>query len=260
MSFKINIPVDLIAAQMQHVKKELEEDLRLAVKELSVNTRAHIAEQARNGSRKLKTTAGVYIEALEGPKEDSSGNIWVISLDESANWMEDGIKPGTDMKPGLLGGKSSATIPFDHGKNPTQQTETQKNIQIELKAGLAQINKERKANGQTPVNLKKIEKNPDGSPRIGRLHEFDIASSKPTAGAKHPALKGLAIYQSEDKKTGKVRRDILTFRTVSTQSAPDSWIHPGFEGRNFFEEAYNWALQEWESSVLPRVLAKWSGV
>lgn len=255
-SLKINIDVTKLAAEFKEFALEAEQELTKAVGGLAAMTHARVAEEAAN---KLKSSLKQFQDNL-GFEEISPG-IWVVSIDQPALWIEDGIEAGKDMKPDLLknatagaNGSRHKVIPFDHGTPPSQRNDTANRIVQELKAGLKDINKQRKSAGLEAVNLKKIEKNPDGSPRVGKLHEFDLPSDKPTDNAKHPALKGVTIYQSKDAKTGNIRRDVMTFRTVSDTSDPASWIHPGYKGQKFLDDALVWATNEWESKILPGLL------
>lgn len=272
MSLKINIDVVSLAAQFKELALEAQQELTRAVAGLATMTHARVAEQAAD---KLKTSLQTFQENL-GFEEISPG-IWVVSIDQPALWIEEGIEAGHDMKPDLLkNAKANAqglrhkVIPFEPGAasglppkgsiGPQKRfASTATQIIQELKTGLRSVNKLRKANGLAPVNMTTIEKNKDGSPRVGKLHEFDLPSDKPTANAKHPALKGLTIYQSKDEKTGNIRRDVLTFRTVSDNSPSDSWIHPGYKGQKFLDEAANWALNEWENKILPDLLTGLKG-
>lgn len=259
MSLKINIDVSAIASQFKELAIEAEREITKAVAGLATMTHARVAEQA---GQKLKSSLKDFQDNL-GFEEISPG-IWVVSIDQPALWIEEGIEPGHDMKPDLLKnaqvnskGKRHKVIPFDHATPPSSRNANAERIVQELKTGLQEINKQRKQADPRSGNITitKIEKNADGSPRVGKLHEFDIPSDKPTANAKHPALKGLTIYQSKDEKTGNIRRDVLTFRTVSDSSAPDSWIHPGYKAQHFLEDAEQWALNEWENKILPDVLS-----
>lgn len=263
MTLRINIDVSALAAQFKELAVEAEREITKAVAGLATMTHARVAEQA---ALKLKTSLKDFQDNL-GFEEVQPG-IWVVSIDQPAMWIEEGIEPGHDMKPDLLknakvtkNGKRYKVIPFDHGAPPTSRNATADRIVEELKSGLRQINKERKAIDPKSgaISITKIEKNPDGSPRVGKLHEFDIQSDKPTKNAKHPALKGLTIYQSKDNKTGNIRRDVLTFRTVSDGSDPNSWIHPGYIAQHFLDDAEVWALNEWENKILPDVLSGLGG-
>lgn len=252
MSLKINIDVAEIAKQFKELALEVEQDLSKAVGDLAAMTHAKVAEMA---SQELKSTLKKLQDNL-GFEEISPG-IWVVSIDEGALFIEEGIEANKDMKPDLLAGATKTSksgykyrsIPFDHGKSPSQMTPYAQSLVSRIKQTLR----------AEKIPFKKIEKNGDGSPRVGKLHAFNIDSEKPTKNASHPALKGVTIYQSVTP-TGNVRRDILTFRTVSESPAQaNKWIHPGMAPKHFLDRASEWAIKEWETNVLPQVLEKWKG-
>lgn len=262
MSLKINIDASSMAAAFKEFAREAEREITQAVQGLATMTHAKVAE---NAAATLKSSAKLFKDNL-GFEEVTPG-IWVVSIGEPAMWIEEGIPHGHDMKPDLLkngtpgaNGGTSRVIKFDHKAPPKSRNATADRIIGELKVGLRKINREAKKmdpNVQA-ISLKGIEKNPDGSPRIGKLHEFDLQSDLPTKTAQHPALKGLTIYQSKDE-SGNVRRDVLTFRTVSSKSDPDSWIHPGYTGNKFLDEAEEWAWNEWETKILPELMTNLNG-
>jgi hypothetical protein len=250
MSIKINFDVAAIAAQFKELALEVEQDLMRGVSSLAAMTHAKVAEMA---SEQLRSPLKNLQDSL-GFEEISPG-VWVVSIDEKGLWIEEGIEPGKDMKPGLLKGATKMSkdghryrsIPFDHGKAPTQMTPYAQSLVSMIKQKLK----------QEKVPFKKIEKNADGSPRVGKLHAFDIDSENPTARASHPALKGVTIYQSVTP-SGNVRRDILTFRTVSEgPNSAGKWIHPGYQAKHFLDKASEWAIKEWEDSILPALLDKY---
>jgi hypothetical protein len=252
MAIKINIDVAAIAAQFKELALEVEQDLRNGVANLAAITHAKVAEMARD---ELKSPLSQLQKALDW--EEISPGVWVVSIDEKAFWIEEGIEPNKDMKPALLKGATKTSkaghkyraIPFDHGKPPTQMTPHAQGLVDKIKAKLR----------QEKVPFKKIEKTKDGSPRVGKLHEFHIDSDKPTPKASHPALKGLTIYQTK-MPDGKIRRDILTFRTVSEgPNSKDKWFHPGYTAKKFLDRASEWAVKEWENEILPQILAKYKG-
>lgn len=259
MALKLNIDVAKIAAEFKELASEVEQDLIKAVGQLAPMTHARVAEMASDElSSSLHILQGVGKDGKRNLDWDEiSPGIWVVTINEDALWIEDGISPGKDMKKDLLknatdvskDGHKYRPIPFDHAKPPSQSTPKAQEY-------VAMVRKKLK---EAKIPFKKIEKNKDGSPRIGKLHKMDIESERPTARASHPALKGLTIYQSMDK-SGNVRRDILTFRTVSeSPKSKDKWIHPGYTGRKFLDRAAEWAMDKWEKEILPEVLAKWKG-
>lgn len=254
MSLKFNIDAAAIAEQFNSFKLEVEKDLTTAVANLAAMTDAKVKEYA---SQDLKTTLEPFMNSL-GFEEIMPG-VWVISVDESGLWIEEGIVPGKDMKPDLLkdnfevskDGHRYKAIHFDYGKAPSKLTPSAQTL-------VAYLKRELRKEG---VPFKKIETNADGSPKVGKLHELDFGNPGGRMGGpgkgNTPAFKNLSIYQSITA-TGNVRRDILTFRTVSSGPASaDKWIHPGLEAHKFLDRAFEWALQEWESKILPEVMEKW---
>lgn len=246
---KININVADLAKQFKELAVEVEQDLRKGVQNLAAITHAKVAEMANS---ELKTSRKQFIDAL-GFEEVADG-IWVVSIDEKGVWIEEGIEAGHDMKPDLLKGATKTTkdgnkyrsIPFDHTTGPSNMTATSQHIVNLLKSELK----------KAKIPFKKIEKNPDGSPRIGKLHSKSFDSPIPGKG-NTPALSGVSIYQTKTK-SGSIRRDVLTFRTVSSGPASaGKWIHPGTQPRKFLERAEEWAIKTWESDILPDILSKY---
>lgn len=254
MSLKFNIDANAIAEQFKAFKLEVEQDLNKAVANLAAITDAKVKEMA---NQELHTSRQEFMDSL-GFEEVSPG-VWIISVDESGLFVEEGIDANKDMKPGLLAkdfkvskdGNRYKAIPFDYGAPPSTQSPSTMQIVSYLRQ---QLKKE-------AIPFKKIERNTDGSPKVGKLHEFDFGNPRGTMGGpgkgNTPVLNGLSIYQTVTK-TGNVRRDILTFRTVS--SGPGSqgkWHHPGLEAKKFLDRALDWAMKEWEEKILPEVMKKW---
>ena len=108
------------------------------------------------------------------------------------------------------------------------------------------------------INYRKPEYNADGSPKLGLIKRFNVESAKLKESHKDEPLKGVAIYQRMDKNTGKVRRDIMTFRVITERHREEGrWIHPGRAGDKLMDKAFEWAMNEWDSKILPEVLAKY---
>jgi len=246
MSLKIKIDVENIAAQCKEFAIEAQQDLMKGVENLAAITHAKVVEMA---AQELHTSREKFMENL-GFEEISEG-IWVVSVDEDAFWIEEGLKDGFDMKPGLLknaktskDGKRYKVVPFEHSQTPSNLTASAQSIVSQIKSNLR----------KEKVPFKKIEKDSWDRPKVGKLHSFNWASDVPGRG-NTPSLKGVSIYQTMTKG-GNVRRDILTFRTV-TENQPDKWISPGFEAKHFLDRAMEWALNEWEQKILPEIMSKW---
>jgi hypothetical protein len=249
--FKIEIDGESISKQFGDLKAEVEASIKTAMGALAASTHAKTIELA---TEKLGTTRDIYTNALSF--EQLSENMWVVSLDmQKACWLEDGRKSGWMEE--LLRGKSSRTgkngqryaiIPFEHSKPPSKQAPSAQRFTQEIRKFLK----------EKEINYKKIEYNNDGSPKMGLLHSFKDGIGKeiyPSHMAKHDVFKGLSIYQSKDKTTGKTRRDVMTFRVISeSQRGSGMWNHPGRQGEFIIDKAYEWALKELENVVMPQIL------
>lgn len=246
MNLKFFVNADAIAKEFGDLKKDVEEAITLGVKQIASMTHAKTQEMA---SSTLKSTRDTYMKALSF-KEEQKG-IWVVTLNESAMFIEEGRKSG-DMIPDLLkknakiakDGSRYKVIPFDQAKNPSS-TPASSNMFVN------QVKQELKQRG---IPYKKIEFGPDGSPRIGRLHTIkDIKSLKPSSRADFGALSGLTIYQTKTA-SGKIKRDILTFRVASTKHQGSKWIHPGLPAQKFMDKALDWAIGVFDKEILPAIL------
>lgn len=241
MPLKFQIDVEGIASQFKDYIESLKEDMKGAVENLTTLTRTRIVEQS---NKELHTSLKTYREALSEPEQISPG-VWVITLDEKALFIEEGIEAGKDMKPELLKGKKSVVIPFKYDKGPSQNTPLTQGLISQIRQTLKKEN----------LSIKKIEYDANGSPRTGKLHEYNLGGPRPGKGNTQ-ALTRLSIYQSEN--AGKVRRDVLTFRTVSAGPASaGKWIHPGLTAKKFMDKAMDMAMQDWEEKILPEILEKY---
>lgn len=236
---------------------------------LTAQTREHIVEEA---NKRLKTRRQMYIDGLSAFQENE--HTWVISLDAKVRWIDDGLQPHNMLNDLLkkakkvnekTGGRYVA-IPFQHKKGPTQMTPAQKTLTDTIKAEMKKFG----------VPYGKIETHPDGTPRMGVLHRFDISQVplKSAQGAGQgwgpigevrqgptgiPFLQGVQVRQrmAIDKK-GKeyVAREIMTFRIASDsqRSQPGRWDHPGLPAVPLIEEAAQWAKDHWEKEVSPKIM------
>lgn len=245
---KFNIDAAEIAAMFKELAMEVQQDLEKGVQNLAAMTDAKTKEMAQAG---LKTSRETYIENLT--MEEVAPGVWVVSLDEPALWIEEGL-PEHDMKKNLLknakqgkNGISYKVIPFHYGSAPTKLTDFAQKVVKDIRRELKQDN----------IPFKTIEKTPEGSPKIGILHRKDYGGEIPGKG-NTPVMDGLAISQRLDPNTGNVRRDILTFRTVSSgPGSANKWMHPGTDPKKFMDKAFEWAIKEWEDKILPDILKKY---
>lgn len=246
LSFNINL--DEVKNSLKDYTKGLEQDLIKSVEGLATMTHAKTLELAQEG---LSSTYQIYSDNLEFI--NPSPNFWIVSLKAPAMWIEEGRKSGFQEE--LLNGKSSkvskdgkryAVIPFTHNKNPSEQSAKAKQLSDQIKEHF-------KKKG---IYWKKIEKNADGSPRLGKLHSFNIDNPRLKPIHKTPATHGVSVYQTKTSE-GNVRKDVVTFRIIHEDHKNEGlWIHPGLEGKQFMNKAFDWAMNTWENEVLPSVMEK----
>lgn len=281
----LNLVLDIseIEDLPEQLQKRIGQQANQAVQGLAAMTHAHVIEQAQ---QRLKSRREMFLKGLRFHQETK--NIWVITVDQSARWIEDGMPPHS-MLDDLLKSKKAKrakdgstylVVPFKHGGAPTRSTPAQNTMSQTIKQELQKRN----------IPFKKIERNPDGSAKTGLLHKLDIdrpQQNKPAPGHEGPASKpyhsyptphgqegpagrpwlwGVRIYQRPQSnpdgspkmdKLGrqKVSRDIMTFRVASSkQKGRGLWDHPGLEGMNFLDDAYQWAEQQWDTAIKPSLL------
>ena len=248
---RFDIDVKTIASTFGEVKKQVNKDLKKAVSSLASMTHAKTIELA---NKELKSMSKIYKDNVSFQQLEE--NLWVVTLDEKALWIEEGRKGGFMEE--LLNGKSAKTnkdgekyavIPFEHSKNPAEQSDKARELTNQIRAELKERN--------IPYR-NKIEHHPDGSQKLGLLHRFNIDSARLKDSHKDGPLKGVAIYQKMNEKTGKVQRDVMTFRIITEKHREEGkWIHPGSTGAKLLDKAWKWAMDEWEQKILPDVLGKY---
>lgn len=199
---KIKIDTQGLAQQFKNLALEVEKDLNKGVANLAAITHAKVAEMA--GSE-LKSSRKTLTDNL-GFEEVTPG-LWVVSIDEGALWIEEGIEAGKDMKPDLLKGATQTSkdgnkyraIPFDHGKAPSQLTGYAQNIVSRIRANL-------KKEG---VPFKKIEKDAFGKVLTGKLHTFPSQvqpMKRKSVGAANCLEKVIPQFSKESRYINRLRK------------------------------------------------------
>lgn len=252
--FRITVDISEVLKGVSEERNLTGERVIAAVQGLAAQTHAFILDKAQTG---LRSRREAYVKALYfEPIED---NMWIVGLRPEALWIEDGKQPGS-MVDDLLhqsGPNSSPAkrardgslyrvIPMDQAGPPSTTPSSKQSLAAAVRSELR----------KHKIPLKKIETGPDGRPKMGLLHSLDIESPKSKSGI--PLLQGVRVYQRmvektiRGKKTRKPQRDIVTFRVVSSKHKESGlWFHPGLAAKNYFDEAYEWAMKEWETSIEP---------
>lgn len=246
-----------------------EGEMKRAAANLTAATKAKLVELA---NEKLHSRRGTYLDALSHFQLDDT--TWVVNLDKSARWIDDGM-PEHDMLDSLLKSKKAkrakdgstyVVVPFQHNKAKQNLTPAQQSLLDTVKAELAKV-------GETP---NKLSLGSNGSPRLGLVGSFDVSNAPVNTGSPRigrgpagavaqgptgiPLLKGVRIYQKEVKDragNSKVGRFVMTFRVASSKHRTQGgrWRHPGTPATNLMEQAMDWAVEQWSSKVAPAIIA-----
>lgn len=279
--FYLNLDISELLKVDAELAPAMERLAHEGVRELTIQTHAHIVERVQN---RLHSTREKYLENLGYHQVDES--TWVVDLTPGAMFIEDGLPPNFDMIKGLLDdsprpwakgqkptgktktakdGSRYRVIPFEHSKGPTQQAAGGRDLTETIMKEL----KRRKLPG-----IGTIESGADGKPKQGFIRGFNIMKAplktsdgpgqgKGPIGAVRqgptgiPLLQGVRIYQRQVKdKQGNdhTKKFVMTFRVVSSKhEGQGRWVHPGLEAKHFFDEAYEWAANEWVTKIYPEL-------
>ena len=289
---RIRIDISEVAAKIGQTRELIENEVKEAVETLSAQTHAFIVNQANqvfkedNFKRQFYLGLGEFGNKAKGESTknemiDSTAKnvrwikiadgIWMVELDEQAEWLESGRQAtfmGEDwwlLKPGksktAKDGSRYRVIPF-------KQLDGKKDAQGAKPAFAQLIRNQAK---RQKVSLTKIETNQDGTPKLGVLHKLNMTPTgsiqespslfsmprtdemaavtglKPHSGIYK--LKGATVIQRKDKK-GKVKKETVVFRVISSKhKAEGRWFYPEVQGVNLFPQAEKWALQQWDKMV-----------
>lgn len=256
--------------ELTNVDKAALDGLRKAAAGLAAQIHGRLVKTA---GQKLHSRREMYVNALK--LTPVNNDVWVVSLDAKARWIEDGQSPH-NMLDDLLSspkakrakdGSSYVVVPFDHGpgKGVTNAPQAEQDLVSTLKS-------EFKKRG---IPFGKLEKEPGGQARLGKVRSFDIMTG-PTKthngpGQGHgpigavrqgptgiPFLQGVRVYQAEvaDAQGKKsVKKSIVTFRVASSKHVgQDRWNHPGLDPVNLFDDVVEWAQSVWETEIAPTVV------
>jgi len=285
MADEFSLVLDLkpIIQLSKDMTQELQKKLEVAARNLSLQAHAHVKERA---AATLHTRLEMFNDNLEYEQIDKS--TYAVVVKQKGRWIEDGMEPHAMLDDLLSSPKAKRSkdggkylvVPFKHNKGPTKTTPAQKNL-------LGALKKELKAQ---KIPYGQIERNPDGSPKTGLLHKFDLNApnrNRPGAGqqgavghatATHsphgvgehgpegrPYLWGVRIYQhlkknpdgsvkTDKKGNAQASREIFTFRVASSKQQGNKWFHPGLAPAHLLDEAYEWAKRTWDEQIAPELL------
>lgn len=290
--FRIKVDISEVAQKINQTKELIETKVKGAVENLSIATHAFIINKANETFKDSKFKREHYLglglqgkgSVHESTKDERIDNtakhvrwvkiaegIWMVELDEKAAWLEDGRDP-TFMGEWLLkSGNPGVKTAKDGSKYraiPFKQTVGKEDAPGAKPLFAELIRKQAKRQG---ISLRNIEKNPDGTPKLGTLHklnmttkaeqpsdpvmfsrprgeeEAELTGLKPHGGIFK--LKGAVVVQRKNAK-GKVKKETVVFRVISSKhKAENRWMYPKVAPANIFPQAHDWAMKEWEKIV-----------
>lgn len=259
MIISVKTDLEALGYNLDALSTGVQEAIKIQVGQLAAAARG---EWIRLAQSRLSTSREEYIAGLrraESFKRYSRGttDVYEITLvGQFPNDLEFG-RGSFDMKsvrPGWLGGKkakptkdggSYVTIPFRHStSNSPRFNYTGKAAKIDdptLKQQLRTTVKE--------YGLDRMVRTATGKVVAGNVQSLGGKLNYGTGpGQIHPYLKGLTRYQQpmSGMVGGKQRGtgQLMTFRRMSTNSKPDSWIHPGLDAANLLGDVQSFIDKE----------------
>lgn len=290
--FDINVDVEGLANKVSKTKEVVEQKLLPAVERLSISTHAFIINKANSELNDFKRNFFLGLGEYGKNKKDSdkapgvdssaknvrwvkvSNNMWVVELDESVSWIEDGREPTSMATEDWLLKPSKSKVSKDgslYRSIPFKITQGGKAAKGTKPAYASLIKTAAREQG---INLKNIEKNEDGTPKIGVLHKIKIegpeegwekfpnfhsrprseeeaaaSGLKPHGGIFH--LKGAVVLQRvKPGKKPKVVKETVVFRTVSSKHKLENrWMYPEVKPLNAINAAYEYAKEQMDKII-----------
>ena len=129
--YEIKINANELAGQLGQKIEEIKKKLHQSVQALAASAHSHVLEEA---GKKLTSLQSKYKDAVSFDQIDD--NLWVVTLDASARFIEDGhgawsmydsLAKSSKAKTSKEGHKYMA-IPFEHSKNPSDQSARAKRV------------------------------------------------------------------------------------------------------------------------------------
>jgi hypothetical protein len=261
MSLKFEISsTEVIKEAADKIKKKLEADIAKAGKALGKGAYKQAQKLANNLPKNLSS---IYNENLY--IEEVSDNITVVGIRENASWIEHGYKGGfmehlLDPKNGSKVKRSKdghryRVIPFKHDTKGSKSVENGGDQLInDVKTFLRKKN--------LPYSkTRSLSLDSNGSPRIGKIHSFNIKDMriKTKKGVQNlsPNMQGLTVFQNMNQKTGKVERNIMTFRVISDKHKGSKWQRDSRKGEKILEQVHKWIENKWKNELLPALKDKY---
>lgn len=264
MEFKIAANLEEIAERLKSTRYQIDFMLRSSVERLSISTHAFVVGYAQE---KLHGWTREEFFGEEGKNvrwTEVAEGFWVVEIDPSVAWIEEGRDP-TFMGEWLLKGDKVKTakdgskyriIPFTHARrNKVFNTDFVDDIKQAVKT--------------SGFNMKKLDRDESGNPKIGMIGKLTFGTnvtqrspenerffSKGRSESVGKAL-GLPAYSGKhyldnaivtQRKVGNsVKKEVVTFRVISSKHEGEGrWMYPAVPALNSIPAAYDYASKEWD--------------
>jgi hypothetical protein len=267
-----NVFIDASSLQNLASLETIQEVSNKAAANLALLTQAKVQELA---GEKLHSRLEMFRKGLSFKKEEDG--VYIIHLDEEQAWINDGYA-ARSLIPDLLNSPKAKTA-LDGSKYlcvPFQMTAGKVGATQTTQAGQELVQAMKQQLKQATIPFAKTERDSSGMPLLGRIHKLQLKTplkkrdpepGHGNQGMGHGAvgqpmqgptgrgfLEGAGVYQSLNSR-GKVERSVISFRVASSkQIGTGLWDHPGLEPTHIFEDAYEFALRELETNVMPHIL------
>lgn len=271
MRFKLESNVTDLAEKLKSDIDKFKAKVDQEAKNIAVMTHAFVAAKAKNELNSFQQQAylGKNEENLRYSKLGEG--VYLVELDAKAAFIEDGspkkfMKWLLDNNPKAKTAKDGsryAHIPFSHTKSNST-----KNVNDSKSAFYDIVSKRLK---EENIDLNKIEKNTDGTPKLGIVHKINtvsiLAAEKNRSNFSSPRsqemaakiglkphsgihkLEGLVVTQRKDK-SGKIVKEAITIRTISSKhEAEGRWYYPEIKPFKGMQSGYEYAKSLMEESI-----------
>lgn len=238
-----------LGKDINKLTEDIAKEAKQQVQVLAAQAHSMIVQKAQT---RLRSTRTQYIDALSIEKISSSedNEIWAVTLNKSAGWIEDGQK-AHNMIDALVNGPKAKVSKEGHKYNviPFKQNKPSSEMSLAQNKLANYVKQQLKDRGLD----KTITQN--GKPILGRAATVNLGSGPvtPKPQWRSPLLSGITVYQREEKTANgksRIKRDVMTFRVVSEkQKGSGLWDHPGRAAANFFEETSKELDVIWEQMV-----------
>ncbi len=190
-------------------------------------------EWENEANRVLKSSREQYVNSIVVVDEGFAKGA-VMLLGDVPNMVEQGVEP-FDMKPGMLDGPNAKvgkdgskynTVPFSFGIPTSLKSNFSSIMPQEVHSVISKKPVDKVTGVSKPLSDKELPKKLQ-QPQVKRVK---LPDSKSFKEYQHKSSIYEGMTKRQDKRTGQ--NSYGSFRRVSENSDPNSWLHPGIEEKD----------------------------